>query len=90
MKAMTRFRLAALCAASLAGAALAPAARAGTHDQLVVGMTSFPSSEHPYIDPLIVKSWVLGFASRQVTMFSPEWQTSARSARRCRAWTMAA
>ena len=37
-------------------------------------MTSFPPSERPYIDPLIVKSWVLGFASRQVTVFSPDWQ----------------
>ena len=50
------------------------AAQAAPHDQLVVGMTSFPPSEHPYIDPLIVKSWVLGFASRQVTMFTPDWQ----------------
>ena len=61
----------AIClAASVAGAHAQPA----RHDQLVVGMTSFPSSEHPYIDPLIVKSWVLGFASRQVTMFMPDWQ----------------
>ena len=63
--------LAALLAASPAGLSHAQSA---PHDQLVVGMTAFPSSEHPYIDPLIVKSWVLGFASRQVTMFTPDWQ----------------
>ncbi len=74
MSATIKFRFALVSAASLAGATLAPAAQAGTHDQLVVGMTSFPPSEHPYIDPLIVKSWVLGFTNRQVTMFSPDWQ----------------
>ena len=63
--------LAALLAAASGSVALAQSA---PHEQLVVGMTSFPSSEHPYIDPLIVKSWVLGFASRQVTMFTPDWQ----------------
>ena len=63
--------LATLLAAGLGGAA---SAQPRPHEQLVVGMTSFPPSEHPYIDPLIVKSWVLGFASRQVTMFTPDWQ----------------
>ena len=57
-----------------AGLVAGAGAQAAGHDQLVVGMTSFPSSEHPYIDPLIVKSWVLGFASRQVTVFTPDWQ----------------
>ena len=61
-------------AALLALLATAGPAAAAPHDQLVVGMTSFPSSEHPYIDPLIVKSWVLGLASRQVTVFTPDWQ----------------
>ena len=60
-----------LVAASLGSAALA---QPRPHEQLVVGMTSFPPSEHRYIDPLIVKNWVLGFASRQVTMFTPDWQ----------------
>jgi len=63
--------LATLLAAGLGGVA---SAQPRPHEQLVVGMTSFPPSEHPYIDPLIVKSWVLGFASRQVTMFTPDWQ----------------
>jgi len=63
--------LATLVAANLGGAALA---QPRPHEQLIVGMTSFPPSEHPYIDPLIVKSWVLGLASRQVTMFTPDWQ----------------
>lgn len=68
---MRAIGLAALMGASLGSATLA---QPRLHEQLVVGMTSFPPSEHPYIDPLIVKSWVLGFASRQVTMFTPEWQ----------------
>jgi peptide/nickel transport system substrate-binding protein len=64
---------------TLAAAAvtMAMAAHAAPHDQLVVGMTAFPSSEHPYIDPVIVKSWTLGFTSRQVTMFTPDaWQNT--------------
>ncbi|HEX3346618.1 MAG TPA: peptide ABC transporter substrate-binding protein [Acetobacteraceae bacterium] len=62
---------------ALAGLALAAsAANAASHDQLVVGMTAFSSSEHPYIDPLIVKSWTLGFTSRQVTYFTPDTWTN--------------
>lgn len=47
-------------------------AHAAAHDQLVVGMTAFSSSQHPYIDPVIVKSWTLGFTSRPVTYFTPD------------------
>lgn len=46
---------------------LSPAAQA--RDALVVGIGEFPSSLHPSIDPLLVKSYVLGFATRTVTTF---------------------
>ncbi|MBV9813983.1 MAG: peptide ABC transporter substrate-binding protein, partial [Acetobacteraceae bacterium] len=58
-----------LAVLALAGADVA---RAAPHEQLVVGMTAFSSSEHLYIDPLIVKSWTFGFTSRQVTYFTPD------------------
>ncbi len=57
---------------ALGTAASLTAATAADHDQLVVGMTAFSSSQHPYIDPVIVKSWTLGFTSRPVTYFTPD------------------
>lgn len=63
-------RLIAAAAAALVSAS--PIAAAASHDQLVVGMTAFSSSQHPYIDPVIVKSWTLGFTNRPVTYFTPD------------------
>ena len=64
--------LVALSMVALGLAAPIATAHAATHDQLVVGMTAFSSSQHPYIDPVIVKSWTLGFTSRPVTYFTPD------------------
>ena len=61
-----------LVATCLAALSLAAPAAAAPREQLVVGMTAFSWSQHPYIDPVIVKSWTLGFASRQVTYFTPD------------------
>ena len=49
---------------------LPPAAQA--RDALVIGIGEFPSSLHPSIDPLLVKSYVLGLATRTVTTFDAD------------------
>ena len=45
-------------------------------DNLVIGVAQFPSSLHPAIDALVIKSYVLGFAIRQVTAFDPKWENT--------------
>jgi peptide/nickel transport system substrate-binding protein len=49
---------------------LQPAAQA--RDNLVIGIAEFPSSLHPSIDPLLVKTYVLGFATRTVTTYDAD------------------
>ncbi len=53
------------CALLLAG----PAAAEAAHPDLTIGVASFPSTMHPDIDPAVVKSYILGFADRPVTVF---------------------
>ena len=50
-------------AAVLAGTAQA-------RDDLNIGMPEFPSSLHPAIDPLLVKSYVLGFTTHTITTYN--------------------
>ncbi len=64
----------ALVLAWLGLAALALPAQA--RDDLVIGVSQFPSSLHPAIDAEVIKSYVLGFAIRPVTAFDPEWKNS--------------
>ena len=52
--------------------ALASACPAAARDALNIGMPEFPSSLHPHIDPLLVKSYVLGFTTRTVTTYNGE------------------
>lgn len=60
-------RAAALAALLLAATA---AARAdGAHRDLTIGVSSFPSTLHPSVDPELIKFYVLGFAQRPVTAF---------------------
>lgn len=63
-------------AATLAAGALAaglllagPAVAAEAHPDLTIGVSSFPSTLHPAIDPDLIKFYVLGFADRPVTTF---------------------
>lgn len=49
----------------LAGTAFA----AGPHTNLVIGVSSFPSTLQPAIDPDLIKFYILGFADRPVTTF---------------------
>ena len=55
-------------------AVLALPARA--KDDLVIGVSQFPSSLHPAIDAEVIKSYVLGFGIRPVTAFDPDWRNS--------------
>jgi peptide/nickel transport system substrate-binding protein len=55
----------------LAGSALSGPAAAAPHDTLVIGVSSFPSTLQPAIDPDLIKFYVLGFADRPVTTFDP-------------------
>ncbi len=57
-------------AAAVAAAATAAAAR----DHLVIGVSQFPSSLNPYIDPEVVKAYVLDFTTRPLTSFDKDWK----------------
>lgn len=51
----------------------APAA-AQPKDELVIGITQFPSTFHPYFDPMMTKSYVLGLAQRPLLTYDQRWQ----------------
>ena len=48
-------------------------------DDLILGMTSFPSMMHPYINPEAVKGYTLGMALRPVTALDPSWTLGCMS-----------
>ena len=50
------------------------AAPAWPKDNLAIGVSQFPSSMHPHIDPELVKSYIEGFALRPVTAFGTDWK----------------
>ncbi len=58
--------------ALLLGALPLPAS--ALRDQLTIGVSQFPSSLHPYIDPEVIKGYILGFAMRPITAFDETWQ----------------
>ena len=66
--------------AALALAALLAAAPggAGARDRLTIGMTQFPSTLNPVIDSMLVKSYVLAMARRQISIFDHDWKTVCR------------
>jgi peptide/nickel transport system substrate-binding protein len=45
-------------------------------DQLTIGVAQFPASLHPMIDALVIRSYVLGFAIRQITAHDKDWKNS--------------
>lgn len=54
---------------------LLPLARpADAREQLVIGITQFPTTLNPMIDSMLVKTYVLGMAQRQVTIFGHDWE----------------
>ncbi len=63
--------LCALCALCIPG--LAPAARAA-EDELVIGISQFPSNFHPAIDSMLAKTYVLGMTRRPFVAYDAEWK----------------
>lgn len=52
--------------------ALAPG-RAEAKDELVIGITQYPSTFHPNIDSMLAKTYVLGMTSRPFTAYDKDW-----------------
>jgi len=44
------------------------------HDQLVIGITQFPSTFHPNIDSMLAKTYVLAMTRRSFTVYDKEWK----------------
>ena len=53
-------------------ALLCSVATAQPHQTLVIGVSSFPSTLHPSIDPDVIKFYILGFADHPVVAFDPD------------------
>ena len=58
---------------SLLALVLIASAPAVARDNLVIGLSSFPSDMHPNVNPEAVKSYVEGFALRPTTAFDVSW-----------------
>ena len=59
-----------LSAALLLAAGPARAAK----DELVIGITQFPSTFHPIIDSMLAKSYILAMTRRAVTIYDANWE----------------
>ena len=53
---------------AIAGVLLATSVPGVARDQLVIGITQFPSTFHPNIDAMLAKSYVLGMTRRPFTV----------------------
>ncbi len=53
---------------------LAGAGAAVARDQLVIGITQFPSNLNPNVDSMAAKSYVLGMTQRPLTVYDQHWQ----------------
>jgi peptide/nickel transport system substrate-binding protein len=69
----TLFRLA---GAALVASSLAAAVPAMAEDELIIGVSQFPSSLHPNIDPEVIKTYTLDFALRAITAFDKDWKNT--------------
>ena len=56
------------------GAAPAPATAAAGKDELVIGITQFPSTFHPNIDAMMAKTYVLAMTRRPFTAYDKDWR----------------
>jgi peptide/nickel transport system substrate-binding protein len=63
-----------LLAALLTFSGASKAAADATKDDLVIGITQFPSTLHPNIDSMVAKSYVLGMTQRPFTAYDHDWQ----------------
>jgi len=73
MTAVRRPLAALALAIALVLAALAPARAAPAQDELVIGITQFPSTLHPYINAMLAKSYVLNAVLRPLTAYDQDW-----------------
>ena len=64
----------ALCLLASLALALPPSARAAGKDELIIGMTQFPSTFHPNIDSMLAKTYVLSMARRPFTIHDKDWK----------------
>jgi peptide/nickel transport system substrate-binding protein len=53
---------------------IAPAAHA--KDTLTIGVSQFPSTLHPDINPEAIKGYILAFADRSITAFDKDWHNT--------------
>ena len=51
-----------------------PGTARAAKDELVIGITQFPSTFHPNIDSMAAKSYILGMAQRPFTAYDADWQ----------------
>src|SRR5579871_3512053 len=58
----------------VAAMCLVPGPARAARDQLVIGISQFPSSLHPSINPEASKAYVLGFANRPISGFDKDWK----------------
>ncbi|HEX2117017.1 MAG TPA: peptide ABC transporter substrate-binding protein, partial [Alphaproteobacteria bacterium] len=70
---MTLARALKLLALSLIAFLSAPAS-AQPKDELVIGITQFPSTFNPYFDPMWTKTYVLAMAQRPLVTYDQEWK----------------
>ena len=56
------------------GAAAAPGAAVAGKDELVIGITQFPSTFHPNIDAMMAKTYVLAMTRRPFTAYDKDWR----------------
>lgn len=73
---MTAHRVLRLCRAAFAAGLMTIASPAGAaeHAALTIGITQYPGTLNPNIDPLAAKGYVLGFASRPFTVYDADWK----------------
>jgi peptide/nickel transport system substrate-binding protein len=55
-------------------AALVPVPASAARDELVIGITQFPSTFHPNIDAMAAKSYILAMAQRPLTAYDAGWE----------------
>jgi peptide/nickel transport system substrate-binding protein len=71
-------RLMAIVAALSGLLALAGPASAAK-DELVIGITQYPSTWNPMFDPMMAKSYIEGMTRRALVVYDPEWKLVCRA-----------
>jgi peptide/nickel transport system substrate-binding protein len=66
--------LSALLIGAATTAVLLPSSARAAKDELVIGITQFPSSFHPLIDAMMAKTYVLAMTRRPFTAFDANWK----------------